>query len=183
MRIANLLDKSFATTMIERGAVCYSACSLLWFAGSNRGFGGKLGVHRLSLSRNETSVRKTERAIGPATQNVVAFLLHLGVPQKIIEKMNETPPTDLFIIDHRWLIEQDLDNAVGYRPSFLDVVERQCGEDPFRTASKAGRMVDREHGINWLQCLGDSQEKNQILELKSEILPLIYADEINKRAK
>ena len=108
MKIANLLDRSFAATSVLRGTTCASSCFLLWAAGASRSLSGTLGVHRLSLRSSSADIRDTEHVVRPAAQAIEAFLSRVGIPRRIVDKMTETAPSDLFMIDGRWLIEEEL---------------------------------------------------------------------------
>lgn len=172
MRIAGLVSESFGSTFVEKDAACFSACTLIWAGGVSRSTQGKLGVHRLSLARNEISVTKTEKLISPATQSVEGFLNKMGIPRKIIDKMNETPPSDLFIIDRRWLVQEDLINTIDYRPTFLDVAEKQCGQSPYLSAMKTLTPPTKETALKWEVCVGKVQEENQKID-QNKIVSLI----------
>jgi len=177
MKIANLLNMSLGSTMVAKDDICFSACVILWAGGVTRSLdnSAKLGVHRLSLTRNEISVKKTEKAVMPASQSVESFLVRVGIPHKIIDKMNETSPTDLFIIDNKWLTQEDLFNAVSEQPSYIDVVEKVCGQSPWVSAMKNAKPVDKDAGLQWGLCADNVRVKNQKLEMKQIINVLIAA--------
>jgi hypothetical protein len=173
MKIANLLDKSFAMTFVDENSVCASACVLIWAGGATRSLQGKLGVHRISLSSASVDVDRQDRVVHPASLSVESFLRRAGIPRRIIDKMNETSSSDVFMIDTRWLIEEDLIDAVSYRPAFIDIAARQCGPDPFAAAGRSGIRISREQGMKWGTCVDDIRSANQTLHLKEIVQAII----------
>ncbi len=169
IKIAGLLDQSFAYTSVRKGGSCASACFLLWSAGVRRVNSGTLGVHRLSWTSPSTDVRRTESAVIPAAQTVEAFLLKMGIPRRILEKMSETAPSDLFVVSDRWLIEQDIAAAVGERPTFLDVAEKKCGTNPNTIAMRVNRRIDSRAFAVWDDCADDVRVANQTMHMKEII--------------
>ena len=175
VRIGNLIKTSYGETVVMQGGRCFSACVILWASGVSRSMhnDGKLGVHRISLTGDEISVAKNDNAVRPIADGVETYLLKMGMPRKIVDKMNETSPTDLFVFDNRWLIQEDLENAVGYLPAFIDVAERKCGVDPFVKAGKTGARIDKQNAYKWINCVENVRQQNQNLDIK-KIGALIY---------
>lgn len=165
MKMASLLDKSYSNTFVLTDAVCLSSCVLLWASGVSRTLQGRLGVHRLTLARDEMSVSKTEKIVGPASQSVESYLVRMGIPRRIIDKMNETSAKDLFIIDLPWLVREDLSNAIHYRPTFIDVAEKKCGPSPVVVSMKNQTPPNRDSFMKWMLCVDDVREENQVIEL------------------
>ena len=175
MKIASLLDQSFAQTFVRKGALCASACFLMWAAGVIRVNAGTLGVHRLSLASSSTDVRQTERAVFPAAQTVETFLVKMGIPHRILDKMRETAPSDIFVISNRWLLEEDLSTAVLERPIFLDVAEKKCGTSPYTAGVRTNTMPSREEYNAWGRCADTVRSQNQSMHMKEIIDSLVKA--------
>lgn len=172
LKIANLLDQSFANTFVDKDAVCASSCFLIWAAGSIRNLSGRLGVHRITLSSSDVDVNKTDKVVRPASQSVESFLIRMGMPRKILDKMNETSSSDIFIVDNRWLFNEDIWSAVQYRPTFIDTATKKCGNDPHTAGIRSNILVDREIALKWMTCVDGVRSDNQQIHLK-EIVSLI----------
>jgi hypothetical protein len=176
MRIANLVNKLYGNTNVIGGGSCFSACVAIWASGVLRTMpnDAKLGVHRVNLSREEMSVAKTEKAVRPVADGMESFLLKMGIPRKIIDKMNETSPTNLFVFDNRWLIQEDLLHAIGYLPTFIDVAQKKCGADPWVKASETLTKIDQQEALKWMICVDEVRYENIKIDVR-EWRDLIYA--------
>lgn len=128
MKLARLIEQSFVSTFVLGGSQCYSACMVLWAAGVQRVVDdeSQLGVHRVTVVGSNIGVSRLEQVTRPASRVMEDYMSRLGIPRKIIDKMNETPPTDMYIIDRAWLIHEGIEQASMYRPSFLDAGEKNA---------------------------------------------------------
>ena len=163
MKIARLVEQAFTSTSVSGGGSCASACFLIWAAGVERHIDShdRLGVHRLSLAATSVDIRRAERAIAPATQSIEAFLLAAGIPRLVIQKMNETPSSDIFWVTPGWLIQEGIGIAIGERPAFLDVAEKACGINPYYSALRAHKELDLAEGKRWTFCGRRVRKENQ----------------------
>ncbi|MDO8752314.1 MAG: hypothetical protein Q7J80_00350 [Anaerolineales bacterium] len=164
--IARQISDFLGSTWIESGSVCYSACTIIWAGGASRAIrkNAKLGFHRLSFAAEEVDVKKTKSLLDPVNREVTAFFKEVGFPALLIEKMNETPPSDLYLVDSIWLVEHELDFSVRYQPTFLDVVERSCGADPSAASIKRDQRLtklDEDRFKKWLDCGDEIREINR----------------------
>jgi hypothetical protein len=164
--IARQISDFLGSTWIESGSVCYSACTIIWAGGASRSIrrNAKLGFHRLSFAAADVDVKRTKSVLDPANQEVTAFFKEVGFPALLIEKMNETPPSDLYVVDSLWLVQHELDFAVRYQPTFLDVVEKKCGTDPSTATIKRDQPVtklDEDRFKKWLDCGDEIREVNR----------------------
>lgn len=166
MKIANLMEKNYAQVFVLDGARCFSSCFILWASASVRTIikSGKLGVHRITLSQYGGNLSKAERSLAPVSQGVESYLLKVGIPRRIVDKMNETSSADLFVFDLPWLVNENLYDAMSYRPSLIDMAQKKCGRDPFAEAGRKGLrpdQLDRDSVMQWLQCVESVREENQ----------------------
>lgn len=166
LKIAQQISDFLSETRIESGSVCYSACTIIWAGGASRVIrrNAKLGFHRLSFAAKEVDVRKTKSLLGPVNHEVSAFFREVGFPALLIEKMDQTPPSDVYIVDSLWLIEHELDLAVRHQPTFLDVVEKSCGTDPSTAAIKRDMPLDalvEDRYKKWLDCADEVKSTNR----------------------
>ena len=176
MKIANLIEQAFATTIVQSGGRCFSACVFLWASGVNRMLIGsaKLGFHRISLSNDELSVAKSESAILPIAGNVSGYLMKMGIPRTIVDKMMETSSSDIYIVNLPWLISAQLDDYIQYRPSFIDIVQKQCGVDPVAKSFKGGPKPLTAEKQHWWDCEYKIQLANRKENIR-RIGALVYA--------
>lgn len=169
IKISNLLKMGFAKVAVLKGDVCFSSCFLIYAGGVQRILLGKLGVHRLSLIDNEVSVKNNEKIVDPKSKDVENFLLSMGIPRKIIDKMNETSPADLFTIDLAYLNQEKLVYAMEYQPNFIDVVEKQCGLSPVLAFERGGSEPSENDLQKFTDCSHRVRGKNLNLELENFI--------------
>ncbi len=156
MKIANLVNKMYSQTVVKPAGNCFSACAVIWAGGVVRTIGeeGRLGLHRISLVSDEPSVSKTEQAIRPVADSVESFLLRMGIPRRILDKMNETSSTDLFLIDTRWLQKEELYLPTTYSPIFVDIAQKKCGTNPLIGFFKSNqKLLDSTKLEFWNICL------------------------------
>ena len=182
LKFAESFTSEFASTYIPSDGKCFSACTLMWAGGVDRTIlgHGQLGFHRLSFTNREIDVKKSKAILEPANTRIAEFLKTVGLPSVLIDKMNETAPTDLFIVDPDWLVEHGLDLAIRYQPVFLDVAEKQCGVDPTTVVLKFNltytQEVKSKYG-NWLVCTEAVKEANRQLQYKE------YYENVRKQAR
>lgn len=159
--IAERLKAHLADTNVEDGALCFSACTIIWASGAQRSLSdsASLGFHRLTLREKELDIRKSQAKTDPEAQKVTAFFKSVGIPALVIEKMNETPPTDIYRVDNDWMFEHKLGLAMSYRPDFLDVAEKQCGATPLARLFK-NQSVDQTAYKKWLACAYSVKDAN-----------------------
>lgn len=163
LKIGKLLKKNFSTTSVDVNKVCMSSCFLIWAGGVDRIFNqsAKLGVHRLALSAKEININKTEKLTMPISKKVDIYLKENGIPSKIIDRMNETSPSDIYFITTNWLIKEDLVNSLQYQPSFIEVVEKECGPGTWVLFKHTGKIPDEDFTKNYVKCEAEVQINNQ----------------------
>lgn len=151
LKIAHLLEKSHAATHVVREARCYSACFILWMSGVSRNVaaGATLGVHRINVKVGGESVDPSSERFSSIAQRVENYMAALGTPRTILDKMNATSSTGMFVMNHRWLAEQQLLTAVSYRLGFMDVAQTQCGPEPYAAAIKGKAPLTDEEAQDW----------------------------------
>ena len=167
LKIGSYLSKNYSSVILNKGSRCFSACTIIFAGGVQRLVfsSAKLGFHRMSFSRKEIDVEKTKNEIDLENKKVIDFFNEVGFPTVLITKMNETSPTDIYIVDVRWLIEHELDSTISFQPYFLDVVEKNCGANPSFATKHGQRMnVTEIHAaFDWEQCLKGVRDANQVI--------------------
>ncbi len=173
VRIAQLLEKSYAATHVDSGARCYSACFILWMSGVSRSVadGATLGVHRINVKVDgEVMDPASERFAGIA-RRVEFYMASLGTPRTILDKMNATPAATMFVISARWLAEQRLLAAMSYRGGFIDAAQTHCGPEPYAAAvNAAGPMSDEDARRwtssvrSWIRCADELRASSQKID-------------------
>jgi hypothetical protein len=104
VKLAAAVREAKISTTVGQGAVCASACFLIFAAGDPKfvGDGARIGVHKAS----EKGGRETMSS-GAATEAMAHFARELGVPSSIVSRMVRTPSKQI-----GWLDLQDL-KAMG----------------------------------------------------------------------
>lgn len=170
VKIANLLDKSYAATHVASGARCYSACFILWMSGVTRNVsnGATLGVHRINVKVGEDNIDRQSEYFTRIARSFENYMHLLGTPRTILDKMNATASADLFVISPRWLAEQQLLTAVSYRLGFIDAAQSHCGPEPFAAAMQdKAPFTDEEaqrwvlQAKRWISCADEVRARNQ----------------------
>lgn len=167
LKFAKSFSDFFSTVVVAQNNVCFSACTIIWAGGVHRVLhkGARLGFHRLSLINKVMDIDKFKAKINPENDKVTEFFRQVGFPKLIVEKMNETSPSDIYIVDSRWLIDHELDRVVFDQPAFLDVVEQQCGPDPTTDAYKKMRSdlteSEMEKLKEWFKCSNRVKKVNR----------------------
>lgn len=153
LQIGSLLHLAHATVLVKKDSICFSSCFLIFSGGSYRLIAstGTLGVHRLRFSQPAT-MHATEKMLADLGGSIENYLRSAGIPERVIEKARETPPSELFRINLRWLAERDL--RLDYRPAFIDVVSRDCGSEPLNAGREAGQAA-------WIDCMEKVRWKEQ----------------------
>lgn len=79
------------TTVIPGDSGCYSACSMIFFAGTDRQAEGELGVHQISSASG--SLVSGQFALA----DIIEVLASFDVPTEVIGIMLRTPPEDMYV--------------------------------------------------------------------------------------
>lgn len=172
VKIAHLLEKSYAATHVDAGARCYSACFILWMSGVSRNVsqGATLGVHRINVKVDGEAVDPASERFASIARRVEYYMASLGTPRTILDKMNATASASMFVISPRWLAEQRLLAAVSYRGGFIDAAQTRCGPEPYAAALSAAPMNDEEARRwtsvvgSWIRCADSVRASSQQLD-------------------
>lgn len=158
---ANMFRKQFFRVGVDYGHRCFSSCTIMFAGGVDRYLDAQasLGFHRLSLVRKELDIYKTKAMTDPENVKVTAFLRDVGFPSLLIEKMNDTPPSDIYIVDEAWLKEHELFKAVKYQPAFTDVIEKLCGTEPNLLKTPDKGTLDAVYA--WVDCKQEVVYRNR----------------------
>lgn len=109
-------------TYIPEGLSCYSACSYVFLAGTQRLAAGELGVHQFYDPSSGGS--------DSSAQSVVADMLQImdrfGVSQTVIGAMLRTPPDDIHVFSPKEIAENEIDlnaDEVRLRSADIDAID------------------------------------------------------------
>ena len=136
MKFANLFEKSSASVVVGPDGKCYSACFMMFASGVDRWLYafGELGVHQVSVSflANLPVLGKDARngILQAVTNNASAYLAVQGIPQTLVTKMQETPASDMFIVNTLMIKREGWQRTMALQPQFLEAVEQACGKQP-----------------------------------------------------
>ena len=90
LNIAGIINDKGLNTYIPRlSGNCASACSFMFFAGSDRRAGGKLGVHQFysKSSAEKKAVGQTEKSAQFTVSEIIGFLNDFETPPWVFERM------------------------------------------------------------------------------------------------
>jgi hypothetical protein len=159
IKFSDLFEKISASVIVGPESKCYSACFIIFAGGVDRTLApfGELGVHRISLANLQTDLKKGKSLVLPMAKDVYGYLLDRGIPRAILDKMMETPATDIFIIDFPMLMRSGWYRAMSEQPIFFDTVEKACGRfpDPYPERSELEQPRDestRQKMNKWADC-------------------------------
>ena len=134
MKFANLFEKSSASVVVGPDGKCYSACFMMFASGVDRWLYafGELGVHQVSVSfpAGLPALDKAARngMVQAVTNNASAYLTSQGIPQTLVTKMQETPASEMFIINTLMIKREGWQRIMALQPRFLEAVEQACGK-------------------------------------------------------
>jgi hypothetical protein len=100
VKLADAIRVGKISTNVGQGAICASACFIVFAAGETKfaSYGAQIGVHGASDSEGRETVQS-----GAATVSMARIVRELGVPTAIIGRMVVTPPSEIV-----WLSPQEL---------------------------------------------------------------------------
>lgn len=136
MKFANLFEKSSASVVVGPDGKCYSACFMMFASGVDRWLYafGELGVHQVSVSLPagigalDTSLK--DNLVRAMTNEASVYLTQQGMPLSLISKMQETPASQMFIINTLMVKREGWQRIMALQPQFLEAVEQSCGKQP-----------------------------------------------------
>lgn len=162
IRISNLLKTSYSATFVAENGNCYSSCFLIWAGGVIRSLGDeKIGIHRITLTQDEISVLTAEKTLLPIAKAVEEYLLSVGIPRGIVDRMNETSSSDIFIFDTKWLLREGYAYSIMFAPTFIDLAQKKCGPNVLIKSAKEKNSIGADDLKNWMLCVNEFKKKAQ----------------------
>ena len=86
------VDRLEITTAIPEGSGCYSSCSFIFLAGSERYAEGELGVHQ--VSSEDSNLYRGQLTIS----DIIDVLNKFDTPPELFVPMLRTPPSEMYIL-------------------------------------------------------------------------------------
>jgi hypothetical protein len=136
MKFANLFEKSSASVVVGPDGKCYSACFMMFASGVDRWLYafGELGVHQVKVNfptglqgLDQAAKNNLTKAV---TNNASAYLTAQGIPQTLVAKMQDTPASEMFIVNTLMIKREGWQRIMALQPKFLEAVEQACGKQP-----------------------------------------------------
>jgi hypothetical protein len=170
MKIGQTVRARRYATVVLDGAICNSACVLIWLSGAERYFGeaAKLGVHSASTSEGKRNDEGNEL--------IAIFYTYMGAPQQMIDLQSKTSPSALKYLGYQQLLKWGLLATLqqGLNPT-QDHQESQQERAPLsllyaareRTCATRSNlpMMPCKIGSEWSVCMGDDfDEFGQMLD-------------------
>jgi len=103
LNIAGTVFDKGIKTYIPKGYECYSACSFIFFAGSEKYALGKLGVHQAAyaddISKEKIAVGVVKTISQISTADILLRLGEFNTPRFVEQRMLRTAPEDMYIFN------------------------------------------------------------------------------------
>ena len=156
MKIGQTVRARRYATVVLDGAICNSACVLIWLSGAERYFGetAKLGVHSASTSEGKRNDEGNEL--------IAIFYRYMGAPREMVDLQSKTSPSALKYLGYQQLLKWGL--LQGLNPT-QDHQESQQERAPLsllyaareRTCATLSHlpMMPCKIGGEWSVCMGD----------------------------
>ncbi|MDC1498343.1 hypothetical protein N8390_04245 [Amylibacter sp.] len=107
LNIAGTVFDKGIKTYIPSGNECYSACSFIFFAGSEKYALGKLGVHQAAyadeISKEKIAVGVIKTISQISTADILLRLGEFNTPRFVEQRMLRTAPEDMYIFNKKEL--------------------------------------------------------------------------------
>ena len=175
LKFANLLERSSVYTIVGMYSKCYSSCFIIFSSGVDRAVypTAELGVHRISLLNTENDIRRAKDLINPLSSNVYDYLYKQGIPRDILDKMNDTPSSDLYTIDSTSIVQNKWYRSISSNPIFFDTTIKACGKIPDdtpekSTSEKKRNIEEMQIMLSWISCKNELRLTNTIKFIHSE---------------
>jgi ATP-dependent protease ClpP protease subunit len=191
MKFATLFEKSSASVVVGPDGKCYSACFMMFASGVDRWLYpfGELGVHQVSVEFPAGLPTPDKAArngmVQAVTNNVSAYLASQGIPQTLVTKMQETPASEMFVINTLMVKREGWQRVMALQPQFLAAVEQACSRQP---DTDAGRPSEPQSA--WTACKIDFQTRRtkQFITAELELLDagsasLLFAQDKSSQAR
>lgn len=104
--IADDIHARGLSTVVPSGARCFSACSFIFFAGSERLAEGELGVHQMWSEKPDPS------GVQSTVSDILEVLTRFDTPTEVFTRMFRTPSEDMYVFTQAELDELNI-NRVG----------------------------------------------------------------------
>ncbi|WP_244448097.1 PAN domain-containing protein [Neorhizobium vignae] len=115
--IADDIHQRKLATYIPKDSKCFSACSFVFLAGSERKVDGALGVHQISSDSPDLVGAQL------AISDIIEVLNRFGTPMDVMQVMFKTPPNDMHVFSQDEVERYKLNRAGGEQSSSPTVVD------------------------------------------------------------
>ena len=96
LAVASRVRSMGLKTIVREDDGCYSACSMIFFAGRTRVAYGELGVHQISYSSGDDDLVSGQFALA----DIFEVLTEFDVPTEVMAIMLRTPPEKMYVFSH-----------------------------------------------------------------------------------
>ena len=114
--IADDIHQRKLATYIPKDSKCFSACSFVFLAGTERKVDGALGIHQISSDSPDLVGAQL------AISDIIEVLNRFGTPMDVMQVMFKTPPNDMHVFSQDEVDRYKLNRAGGEQPSSPTVV-------------------------------------------------------------
>ncbi|MCB8839144.1 hypothetical protein [Aurantimonas sp. VKM B-3413] len=112
--IADEVHERGLNTEIPDDALCYSACSFIFFSGQERRAKGKLGVHQFASGSGDVL------SVQSAISDLLDLMNRVEVPAQVLTIMFRTPPSAMYVFSPEEVARLGIDRTASGRPPEKD---------------------------------------------------------------
>ncbi len=129
--IADDIHTKGLSTFIPDGAGCYSACSFIFLAGTQRTVEGELGVHQIATESNDLVGAQV------TISDIIDILGRFDTPPAVMSAMFRTPPDQMYIFSAVEIEQLGLNRQPALDASEDTVTAARPGPDKARSTTSA----------------------------------------------
>jgi hypothetical protein len=158
--IGRLLRKERATVAVADGAVCYSACVLIFAGAVNRAMDpqAKLGIHRpyLEVPRGEITPGSVQEAYQQTLQDIRSYFREMNVSEQLADAMLRIEPKNIRLLDYGALLNYGLTSTDPIEQETLELQDAQWfkldRQEYMQRKAVTERVCPKDHGFPEIEC-------------------------------
>jgi len=127
MKIGGIARKEGPAVVVNRDAICLSACVLILAGGSFREINGIVGIHRpyFAVPRDEISAESTRAAFQTMLGDIRAYLREMNVAEGLADDMLHINPEDMRLLTRTDLMNYGLTEVDPVAMETFDLEQAQ----------------------------------------------------------
>lgn len=139
--IADDIHARGLSTVVPSGAQCFSACSFIFFAGSERLAEGELGVHQMWSEKPDPS------GVQSTVSDILEVLTRFDTPTEVFTRMFRTPSEDMYVFTQAELDNLEINRvgkALGGKADYAQLAGLIASRSPEPASTPPAATVDSD---------------------------------------